>query len=203
VRLVLVRHGETSWNAEGRFQGHGGVGLNELGEAQAKVTAEVLARAHPDAALILRSDSERVAETSAFTEAQLDVPVRVDERLREIDVGSWSGLTMEEIAEQDPDGYDAWARSDPGSRRGGGETYAELRDRVWQVLSGLPDEFAGRTVIVFTHGGPIRVAVACALGLDAGREHHIAGMENCALSLLEWKDGTPRLRAYNRIEHLP
>jgi len=202
VRLVLVRHSETSWNAEGRFQGHGGTGLNELGHAQAKATAEVLLRDYPDAALIVRSDSQRVAETSAYTEALVDVPVRVDPRLREIDVGTWSGLTMEEIAEQDPDGYEAWARLDPDSRRGGGETYAELRVRVWQAIDEIVDECTGWTVLVFTHGGPIRVTVASALDLPSGLEHRIVGVENCAISLLVWEDRVPRLVAYNRIEHL-
>ena len=198
MRLVLVRHGESSWNAEGRFQGHGGTGLSEVGHAQAKAVAELLSREYPDAVLLVRSDSARVAETAAPIEAGLGIEVRVDERLREIDVGTWTGLTREEIAAHDPSGYVAWARGEPDSRRGGGETYAELRARVWQVLCELVVPDGDVTMLVVTHGGPIRVAVAAVLDLPPGAEQRLAGVGNGALTVLEWRHGIPRLVAYNR-----
>ena len=204
MRLVLVRHGESSWNAEGRFQGHGGTGLSEVGHAQAKAVAELLSREYPDAVLLVRSDSARVAETAAPIEAGLGIEVRVDERLREIDVGTWTGLTREEIAAHDPSGYAAWARGEPDSRRGGGETYAELRARVWQVLCELFEPDGDVTMLVVTHGGPIRVAVAAVLDLPPGAEQRLAGVDNGALTVLEWRHGFPRLVAYNRlVPHVP
>jgi len=201
VLLVLVRHGESIWNAQGRVQGHGGTGLSRRGHAQARATAEVLAYRYPDAGLLVRSDLQRVAETAAPTEARLGVEVRVDERLREIDVGTWSGLIYAEIEERDPLGFQAWStRGDRDVRRGGGETFAELRERVWPAILELSG--ARGTVLVFTHGGPIRVAVASALGLPAQGETRLAGPGNCSLTLLEWRDGRHRLRAYNGVDHL-
>ncbi len=205
LRLVLVRHGESVWNSEGRSQGHGGTGLSERGHAQAQATAVFLARAYPDTVLLVRSDLQRVVETAAPAEIELGIDVHVDARLREIDVGTWSGLTYHEIAEKDPEGYLAWIRrGDTDVRRGGGETYAELRERVWPALRdalALKSEQRG-TVLVFTHGGPIRVATAAALGLPTSAEARLAGVDNCSLTLLEWQDGLPRLMAYNRTHHL-
>lgn len=202
MRLVLVRHGESIWNAEGRYQGHADPGLTERGRAQATVTARLLAREYADADLLLRSDLQRVAETAALTEAVLDVDVSVDERLREIDLGTWSGLTREEVAERDPEGFQAWTRCEDASllRRGGGETYAELRERVWSVLREVSR--GDGNVLIFTHGGPIRAAVAAALGLTMRQEVRLAGVGNCSLTLLEWRSDLPRLFAYNRTCHL-
>jgi len=201
LRLVLIRHGESIWNAEGRFQGHGGTGLTERGRAQAKITAKFLAREFPDAVLLVRSDLQRVAETAAPAEVELDIEVRVDERLREIDIGTWSGLTHDEIAARDPEGYGTWLRrEDVDIQRGGAETYAELRDRVWPALCEALEPRG--VVLVFTHGGPIRVAAAAALGLPMNAAFRLAGVGHCSLTLLEWRDGRPRLIAYNRVDHL-
>lgn len=196
MRLVLVRHGESRWNVVGRYQGHANIGLSARGRAQANATAELLAHDYPDAVLLIRSDLERVAQTAAPTAAALGLDVCVDPRLREIDVGTWSGRTIEEIAREDPEGYRAWLRRDDDARHGGGETYAELRRRVWECLTERVTN-SEATVLVFTHGGPIRVAVASALGLPPGGEAHLGGVRNCSLTVLKWSDGRPRLLAYN------
>ncbi|MEX0658275.1 MAG: histidine phosphatase family protein [Egibacteraceae bacterium] len=212
VRLVLVRHGESEWNAAGILQGHGGPGLTARGHAQAAATARMLARDHPGLAALARSDLPRVVETAAPTEELAAVTVQADERLREIDVGSWSGLTRAQAAAADPERYGAWA----GGRDvapGGGETFAELRARV---VEGLADVVAAvgshgaesPAVVVFTHGGPIRVAVAAALGLPAGGHRSVKPVGNCAVSVLDVPGagalaaGKAHLVAYNRVGHL-
>lgn len=198
TRLLLVRHGESHWNAQGRLQGHADSGLTAAGVAAAAATADFLRRTVSDVALIVRSDLARVAGTAAPAEAAFDVEVRADERLREIDVGTWSGLTWPEVAERDPDTLTAW-RSGQDVARGGGETFAQLRRRVWDCLTGLTD--VDGTVLVFTHGGPIRVAVAAALGLPPLGERLLAPAGNC--SLTELVLASPALlRSYNRTDHL-
>ncbi len=195
-RLVLVRHGESTWNAAGRIQGHSGGGLTERGRAQAESVAATVAHSYPDVALIARSDLRRVEETAGPAEARLGVPVRVDRRLREIDVGAWAGLTFEEVQERDPDGVAAWRRGEDIGR-GGGETFAELRQRVWQAVTELVGTPGGGTVVLFTHGGPIRVAAACALGLVDASATTLGPLANGSLTVLESRAGQIRLAAYN------
>ena len=198
-RVVLLRHGETDWNADGRWQGHGGTGLSRLGRLQAADTAAFLATTRPDIAIVVRSDLQRVAETAAPLLERLAVPVEVDPRWREIDVGSWSGRTHEEVRALDPAGYQAW-RTGGDPRRGGGETDADLRVRVAAALEDLAG--GSGTVLVVTHGGPVRHAVAEALGLPAGGHHRLAGAGNGSLSELRVEAGQWSLVGYNERSHL-
>lgn len=215
VRLVLVRHGESEWNAAGILQGHGGPGLSARGRDQAAATARLLARDHPRVVSIARSDLPRVVETAAPAQEQAPaLPVHVDERLREIDVGSWTGLTREQAAAADPDLYAAWTRGEEVAP-GRGETFAALRERVVDGLSEVVaaaarsgDASQVATVVVFTHGGPIRVAVAAGLGLPAGGHRSVKPVGNCAVSILDLATPTALARgrallgAYNRMDHL-
>ena len=197
--VVLVRHGESLWNAENRLQGQGGSGLSPLGEAQAQATAEYLRHRYPDASRAERSDLERVEQTAAPWLAVSEVPVRVDIRWREIDVGTWSGLTWPEVAEKDPDTLAAW-RAGTDVRRGGGETFAELRIRTSAALQDLARE-AG-TVVIFTHGGSIRLGVAAAIGLPVMGEHALGPIANCGITELALDERGTRLLSYNVHDHL-
>ncbi|MGM0818225.1 MAG: histidine phosphatase family protein [Actinomycetota bacterium] len=198
-RVVLLRHGETVWNAEGRWQGHDGGGLSARGRAQAAAAAAHLARQADDVVALVRSDLERVEATAAPILARLEAPEHVDARWREIDVGSWSGRTHAEVAEVDPEGYAAWAAGeDP--RRGGGETDAELHARVAAALDELIE--GSGTVIVVTHGGPVRHAVAHALGVGPGGRHRLGRASNTGMTTLVRGRGGWRLLGYDATDHL-
>ena len=199
TRVVLVRHGESEWNAAGRIQGQGGAGLSEMGHRQAKAASEYLRGRYPDVSAIVRSDLERVVETAQPFEAVRDVDVTVDVRWREIDVGTWSGLTWAEVAEQDPTTLAAW-RGGEDVRRGGGETFAELRERTSQALHGLRD--VGGTVVVFTHGGCIRLGVAEAIGIPLMGEAALTPVANCSVTELLLDGDRRELSAYNVRDHL-
>ena len=196
---MLVRHGESLWNAEQRLQGHSGTGLSARGIAESARTADYLRARYPDAELAVRSDLLRVEQTAQPWVTHFEGRVEVDPRLREIDVGSWSGLTWGEVAAQDATTLAAWRAGDD-VRRGGGETFAELRVRVWDAL--LDRCGNARTVIAFTHGGPIRVAVAAALRLAPLGERQMAAVDNCSVTELVVEDGSAMLVAYNRSDHL-
>jgi probable phosphoglycerate mutase len=201
-RLVLVRHGESEWNAAGIIQGHLGPGLTPRGRTQAEVTADLLVRAHGRPVLLARSDLPRVVETAAPSQERFaEVPVVVDRRLREVDLGSWSGLTHEQVVASDPDLLAAFQRGED-VRRGGGETFVEVRERMVAVLDDLSDRAAGGVVFVFTHGGPIRVAVGAALRLPQARETVLAPVANASVSVLDWARGGARLVSYNDEGHL-
>ncbi len=198
ARLVLVRHGESKWNVAGRLQGHAGPGLSAAGRAQAETTAAYLTATLGCVGRIVRSDLPRVVETAAPAEALLGIRADVDPRLREIDVGTWAGLTWAEVGATDVATLAAWSGG-RDVRRGGGETFAELRSRVWAVIGELAA--AGGTVLVFTHGGPIRVAVAEALGLPPLGERLLATVDNCSLTELT-PGATSVVASYNRADHL-
>lgn len=198
-RVLLLRHGQTHWNADHRWQGHGGSGLSTLGRRQADQTARFIASARSDVTEVVCSDLQRVVETAAPLLERLLLPADVDARWREIDVGTWSGLTHDEVRAMDPGGYEAWrAGGDP--RRGGGETDAELRARVAAALADLRG--SGGTVLVVTHGGPVRHAVAEALGLPPGGHRRLAGVGNCSLSELAETDTGWSLVGYSSAAHL-
>lgn len=204
--LVLVRHGESRWNAAGILQGQQCEGLSELGLAQAEAVAEHLVKTHGDATLIARSDIQRVAQTAAPTEERLGAQVVVEPRIREIDLGTWSGRPRTEVMAEHGEDLLAWLRCED-VRAGGGETLSELRARVWAgmaAIADLLDAEGGGTALVFTHGGPVRTTTAAVLGLPTGAERAIQPVRNGSITVVRRDpDGQWRLVAYNRIDHLP
>jgi probable phosphoglycerate mutase len=152
ARLLLVRHGESTWNARGRWQGWADPPLTDLGRAQAEAAAP--AAAPVDA--VVSSDLQRARVTAELMAAVLDVgAVHIDADLRERDVGNFTGLTRAEIEERWPGvlsrGNASIAR-DPRF----GETVEALATRVDAALARLAATFAGQRVLVVTHGGVVR-----------------------------------------------
>jgi glucosyl-3-phosphoglycerate phosphatase len=204
TRLVLVRHGETDWNVQRRWQGQTGTGLNALGRRQARATAAHLAATFPETALIARSDSLRVAETSHPLEEALAAPVVVDPRLRELDVGRWSGRTSAEVEVADPEGWAAYRRGEPVAI-GGGETVAAVRERMLAAIDDVVVRAAGGTAVVLTHGWALRVAVLALVaraGGSAPAESELARASNCSVSVLELAGGRAELPRYACCRHL-
>ncbi|HET6964730.1 MAG TPA: histidine phosphatase family protein [Acidimicrobiales bacterium] len=196
--LVLVRHGRTRWNAEGRFQGWADVPLDPEGRAQSERAAAELARdLAPERGATVRlvsSDLRRARETAAAIAAALGVTATAERDLREVDVGAWEGLTLDEVRERFPDEYRGWA-ADRDVRRGGGETLAEAGLRVAGCIERLAALSPGPLVVV-GHGMSLQS------GLDqlAGRGRvrlphgapHLGNAER--LVLTDWRhDQTERL----------
>ena len=197
VRLVLVRHGESRWNAQDRYQGQADSGLTTLGREQAEAAAAVLADRFGAADLVLASDLPRARDTAGAYERLVGLPVREDARLREISVGDWTGRTFAEVAADHPEQLAEFRRG-VDIRRGGGETYAELRERVWAALTEAATEVGAGTVLAFAHGGPIRVAAAAALGVPSPGHWPFAPPVNCSITVLGLgPDGSTELVAYN------
>jgi broad specificity phosphatase PhoE len=141
--ILVARHGETDWNLERRWQGWADPPLNENGRAQARELAAQLAEVPFDA--VYSSDLRRAHETAEIVAAPHGVPVIADARLREVDVGSWSGLLHTEVAERYPDGV----RTD-------GETPEQHAERVRKAVEEIARENDGRRILIVTHGGSIR-----------------------------------------------
>jgi glucosyl-3-phosphoglycerate phosphatase len=200
-RIVLIRHGESEWNAIGRWQGHSDVGLSPLGRRQAAATAAFVARYEPDVRMIVSSDLERVTQTAEPAARALGLTLRIDPRLREIDVGWWSGLTTEQIKARDPDAFAAF-RAGEDVARGGAETETQLRVRVTAAVNDLRSQCEQGTLLIFSHGGPVRALVSDALGMSVTGQRVLGGPANCSRTVLADRDGMVRLRSYNETAHL-
>ncbi|RWZ74806.1 histidine phosphatase family protein [Streptomyces albidoflavus] len=181
-RLILWRHGQTSWNLERRFQGTTDIDLTEAGRGQARRAARLLASLEPDA--IIASDLQRARDTAAELSALTGLEVHHDPALRETYAGDWQGLTHEEIIAAHGEQYAAWKRGEP-VRRGGGELETEVADRAAPVVLA----HAGRlpengTLVVASHGGTIRTTIGRLLGLDSRHWESLGGLSNCCWSIL-------------------
>jgi 2,3-bisphosphoglycerate-dependent phosphoglycerate mutase len=156
--LLLCRHGESQWNVEGRVQGTSlqAAGLTEQGRWQAARLAERLASAEVSA--LYSSDLLRAVETAGIVAAALGKSAESDKRWREIDMGSWHGLTLAEIQDRFPEDWAA-TRLDTNAPRGGGETFATFQARTLQAAAELHARHPGQTVAVITHGGNVRACL--------------------------------------------
>ncbi len=153
--IHLLRHGQSTWNADGRWQGHGDPPLTELGSAQAREAAARLAAARIER--VVTSDLRRAHETAAIVAALLGLTPEPDARWRERDIGEWTGFTREQIAARWPEEYARFRSHDAHARPGGGESDAMLRERAQAALAALRVRCAGVRVLVVTHRGIARM----------------------------------------------
>lgn len=183
MRLLLLRHGQTSWNLQGRFQGQTDIPLDEVGAAQALAVGAVIAEAKPS--VVWSSDSSRARVTAEA----IGLPVTVDERLREINLGAYEGMTPGEWEALDARRHALW-RSGHDVRRGGGETYLEVGVRaiaaVREALASAEDPDA--LVVVVSHGGTIRSILVELLALPGSPWAHLGTLGNCCGALLRHVD---------------
>ncbi len=187
-RLVLLRHGQTEWNAGSRMQGQLDTDLTDLGRNQAAAAAEVLAKRQPVA--IVSSDLRRALDTATALGDRAGVPVRVDQRLRETHLGDWQGLTHLEVDERAPGARLAW-RDDARWAPHGGESRVDVAARsvplVDELLVAESDWGAGgsdRPVVLVAHGGLIAALTGALLDLPVDNWPVLGGMGNASWAQL-------------------
>ena len=194
-RVVVWRHGQTAWNAGYRFQGQLDIELDDVGRAQAARAARLLAGLSPSA--IISSDLARARTTADALALVTGLPVALDKRLREIDVGSWSGLTFAEVSERFPVEAAEWADGGEG-RRGGGESLVDVGARAFEAVSeALVTLPAGATLVVVTHGACGRAVIASLLGLTASSWRALGSLANCSWSIVRETPHGWRLAEHN------
>ena len=196
--LLLARHGETDDNARLIFQGQGGGSLNARGRAQAERLAARLAKSVD---VIVSSDLTRAKETAEHIVRASGAQIVFDHEIREIDVGTWTGLAYDEVERRFPEEWAAW-RAGLDVPRGGGETYAALASRISKALHRIARDHVGKRVLVVSHGAALRSAVCVALGISPSWNAPIAGMHNTALSCLRYDAEKRHLVSYNDVAHL-
>ena len=184
--ILVARHGETDWNAERRWQGHADRPLNERGRVQAAALAERLADTQLEA--VYSSDLRRARDTAAVVAEAQGLEVQALRELREVDVGSWSGLTRADAELRFPAGFRRWLEGLPGWDDG--ETYEEMSARVVGAVRRIAAAHPDAPALVVSHGGPIRSIHAAALGLDIHAYRRMRPVEpNARLSAVCVVDG--------------
>jgi alpha-ribazole phosphatase/probable phosphoglycerate mutase len=192
TRLLLIRHAEPDESARGRCYGRLDVGLSPTGLASVERLAESLADVELDA--VYASPRLRAVQTAAALADNLTV----DDRLRELDFGELEGRTYDEIEREQPEFFRRWMETPTLVRFPGGESYAELRERVADAADDVVAANTGRTVAVVSHGGVIRAALTVALGLPDDRAFAL-DVGYARVSVVDWFDGTPVVRLVNGV----
>ena len=206
-RLVLVRHGVTDWNREGRFQGHQDPPLSTDGLREARLLAErISANADERPARIVSSPLARALQTAqaiALALGETQLTVETDRRLIELGQGEWEGRTHAELEVHDAERYAAWRGTSPRVPPPGGESLEAAHQRVAELLdAALADSDHGAWPLCLVgHGGSLRIAARKLLGLDLTEAWHVE-LDNASLSLLDWDLDAWRLVSWNDVTHL-
>ena len=179
LRLLLLRHGQTLWNKELRYNGDTDTGLTPFGQRQSAALAARLAQRHIDA--IISSDLLRATSTASAIATSCACAVRLDTRWREMRFGEAEGLRWHDVMERFPAAARAWAENRADAAMPGGESLLDVSHRVEAALSEMVAEFDNRTVAVVSHGAPLRVALCLLLEADVSR-HWRYNIAHCTLS---------------------
>lgn len=200
--LYLIRHAETVWNQEQRYQGQKDIPLSATGRRQARLLARRLgsvARREPFDAL-WTSDLARARETAEILGAELGLAVRTHPGLREIHFGAWEGLTFPEVAARYPESAEAYRRDPARTRPPEGESFVEMQERAARALEEIL-ACSGRRLLIVAHGGTVK-GILCHLFQWAPESRHRLLVDNAAITVVLQRGGMWRLRSFNDTCHL-
>ena len=169
MRLVLVRHGETAWNKEGRFQGQSPVGLNELGIRQAQQMAKSIVPMKP--AALYSSPLPRALMTAEEISRELGITAQPLDGIREVGLGKLEGVTGQEMRSKYPQIYAAWRKDPSRVVFPDGESLQQLQERSWNAIKGLEKAHARDVVVAVSHNFAIRSILCRFLEIPLSRFH--------------------------------
>ena len=196
---LLLRHGQTPMSVQKRYAGRTDAPLTDAGVGQATAAAKRLASAGIDA--IVASPLRRTVRTAEEVAAVTGLPVTADEGFRETDFGAWDGLTFAEVRERWPSEMAAWL-ADPSVAPPGGESFAQVSERVAAALHRVLAERGGQTVLIVSHVTPIKTLVAAALLAPPAALYRMH-LDVAALCEIDhYADGPAVLRSFNDTAHL-
>lgn len=201
TRLVITRHGQSIANAEYRFAGHSDFDLSEIGKAQAELTSQYIC-ANEKIDMIYSSDLLRAYNTAVPTAKKLGLEIIPTEQLREIYAGEWEGRTTAELAVEFEEDFGVWKNDYANSRCTGGESTAEVYDRVVATVKRLAQKHDGKTLLLSTHATVVRALCAHSLGLTADRTGEIPFTHNASINIFNYEDGKLIPEKMDIVEHL-
>ncbi len=199
TRILIVRHGETEWNLEGRVQGHLDSPLTDLGVKQAEAAAEALLSESID--LLVSSDLLRARKTAEIISSRLGMGALIDARLRERNLGSVQGFTKDELQQQHPVEFESFPSSGPDHAYPGGETTRQHVDRIVACLTDLAEEHTGKHIAVVTHGGSVSCFLRYVLDLPMDRPRRFS-LFNACFSRFTLTGDQWRLDSWGEVHHL-
>jgi broad specificity phosphatase PhoE len=186
TNFCLVRHGQTDWNLEGRYQGQSDVPLNENGRIQARNLAIQLSQEYFDS--IYSSDLKRAAETAHIIADRLHLSVHLDLRLREINQGDWEGQLVEVIQARYADLWEQRTVDPASVRPPGGETVGEVADRVAHALDEISARYPAGKILLVSHGLSLATVICKVRGIPTGQAYQFIP-ENASPILVQWVSG--------------
>jgi alpha-ribazole phosphatase len=198
-RLLLVRHGETELQSSLRYWGSTDVLLSVLGHSQAELLRERLSTEKID--FIYSSSLKRALATAQIIASQRQLPVTVCPELREIDFGKLEGLTFDEINQQFPDVAQQWIKKTPALAYPGGESLAELDERIGQFRMRLDGHADSEAVLVVAHSGVLRTLICQLMGWES-RQRWQVRLDLASLSVVETFDNDAIFTLLNDTGHL-
>jgi len=199
LRLLLVRHAETDWNREGRYQGWRDTPLSETGRGQADAVGRLLARER--LAAVWSSPLGRARETAAAIAGPQELAVTLAEAFKEMRFGDWEGLTRAEVSARFPALYRSWSDTPHLAAVPGGETLPEVRRRVLGGLRDLRAAHDGQRICLVAHGISGRILILEALGLGPERMWSLE-ISSTGISELEFRDDWAAVHRMNTLVHL-
>lgn len=201
TEMILIRHGETVWNAEGRIQGQGDSPLTERGVAQAKAVAERLQ--HEPFTMLYASHLGRVIETARYIAAITGHALTIDERLQERHYGLFEGLTYTDVQQQHPEIYATYQqqRYTADYAHPGAESLRQLAERGQAVLAELAQKHPGERLAIVSHGAFLGAVLRHILGVPLGGKHGFR-LANGSISEIVFTDGDWRVKTLGEVYHL-
>ena len=199
MRLILVRHGETDWNKQGRCQGVSDVPLNSTGEKQAKDLAHSLKDENISA--IYSSDLQRAVNTAKSISEFHSLEVRIDERFREMDQGDFEGLDFTYIREKHADVLKKWREEPETLRIPGGESLTEVQNRAWLAFENLITRHNGKNVLVVTHNLTI-VTLLCRFSGKTLKSFREFIVQETSKTVIDCNEENFKIEILNDISHI-
>ena len=199
TKVILVRHGQTQWNLEMKYQGHCDVALTDKGVEQARLAGKRLAG--EDISAVYASDLCRAFKTAECIAKEHNLPVTAIPGLREINFGEWEGLTFQGLSSELTEAMANLFIHPDEIVIPGGETFREVKERATSALAKLVTKHPNQTIVVVSHGGTIRTLLCAALNIHLNYLWNIK-QDNTAINMLEYYDEQVIVTLVNDVHHL-
>lgn len=203
TEILLIRHGETAWNAERRLQGHLDIPLNGEGERQAAALARALAGESVD--MIFCSDLSRAASTARAVAERHGLPLHTDASLRERCFGAFEGLLYDELEARFPEAHAQWRARDPHARYPDGErraeTFAEFAQRAVDAVIRIAETHRGKRIVIVSHGGVLDAVYRAAHGIAITAPRNFDVL-NASINHIQWDGERLKVLRWSDNAHL-